>query len=58
MWREKAARRATIAAALVVVTACVVWALLAQGLTPSACTLPTAPPDAGPLVCPTATPAG
>jgi hypothetical protein len=54
MWREKAARRATILVALVVVLACVLWALLAQSLTPSSCVQPTLPPNAGLLVCPLA----
>lgn len=60
MWRERAALRATIAVTLVVLTACVLWALAAQSLVPNACELSTTPPDAGPLVCPTAppTPAG
>jgi hypothetical protein len=32
VWREGAARRATIVVAIVIVLACVVWALLAQTL--------------------------
>lgn len=56
MWREKAAMRATIVVTLVVLTACVLWALAAQSFVPNACELSTAPPDAGPLVCPTPAP--
>lgn len=53
MWREKAALRATVVVTLVVLAACVLWAVAAQSLVPNACELRTAPPDAGPVVCPT-----
>ncbi|GAA2222360.1 hypothetical protein N1031_02045 [Herbiconiux moechotypicola] len=51
MWRERAALWATIVVATVVLAASVLWAVLAQTLTTPACELPTAPADAGPLVC-------
>ncbi|WP_290802455.1 hypothetical protein [Herbiconiux sp.] len=56
MWRERAALRAMIVVTLVVLAACVGWAVLAQTVVPSACVLSTAPADAGPLICPTSAP--
>ncbi len=57
MWRSRAARRATIAVTVVILAVCVVWALAVQTLVPNACELSTPPANAGPLVCPTPTPA-
>jgi len=56
MWRHHAALRATIIAAVLIVAACVGWAVLAQTLTTPACALPTPPPNVGTLVCPNPAP--
>lgn len=51
MWRAKAPVLAAIAVAIVVLLACIGWALLAEVLVTPACDLPTPPPNAGPLQC-------
>ena len=51
MWRAKAPRIAAIAVAIVVVLACIGWAMLAETLVTPACELPTPPPNSGPLQC-------
>lgn len=52
MWREKAALWATWICGVVIVLACVLWAVAAQELVTPACDLPAPPPNAGPLTCP------
>jgi hypothetical protein len=52
MWRKRAARRATVVVTIVILAVCVLWAIAVQTLVPDACELTTAPPNAGPLVCP------
>jgi len=42
---------AAIAVAVVVLLACIGWAVLAEVLVTPACDLPTPPPNAGPLHC-------
>jgi hypothetical protein len=56
MWRKHAGFRAMIVVGIVVVGACVVWALLAQTLVTPACDLANPPADVGPLSCPTDAP--
>ena len=51
MWRAKAPMIAALAVALVVLLACVGWAVLVEVMVTPACDLPTPPPNAGPLQC-------
>lgn len=51
MWRQRAVGWATIAVAIVLVLACVVWALLAQTMSTPACDMEHPPAKAGPLKC-------
>jgi hypothetical protein len=53
MWRRNAARWAALIVGVIVVAACVGWAVLAQTLTTPACDLPTPPSNVGYLECPT-----
>ncbi len=56
MWRRHAGLRAMIIVGVIIVGACVIWALLAQTLVTPACDLPTPPANVGPLECPTDAP--
>ncbi|WP_248152978.1 hypothetical protein [Microbacterium aoyamense] len=56
MWRVRAARRAALISAAVLVAACIGWAALAQTATIPACDLPTPPSNVGTLTCPTHAP--
>ena len=51
MWRRNAIVLASVLVTVVLVAACVVWAVLAQTLTTPACELPTPPANSGPLEC-------
>lgn len=51
MWREKAPIIAAIVVAIVVLLACIGWAVLVETMVTPACDLPTPPPNAGPLHC-------
>jgi hypothetical protein len=53
MWRRHAARWAATISAVVLIAACVAWAVAAQDLVTPACALPTPLSNTGPLVCPT-----
>ncbi|MGA1836964.1 hypothetical protein VD659_08520 [Herbiconiux sp. 11R-BC] len=51
MWRERAAGRAALIVGVVVVAACVGWAVLAQTVVPPACDAATAVPGGGSVTC-------
>ena len=51
MWRRNAIALASVLVTVLIVAACVVWAVLAQTLTTPACDLPTPPANVGPLDC-------